>query len=107
VFADLVHGDVILEGSVFATPISGREAVRNAIRQSSRLYDRLEFTHEIQSTDRTYFEWEGATLGRPVWGLTAMRLGTDGRVNRVVLSHRPLDVVDKCAAELANRLAQR
>jgi hypothetical protein len=33
-FAELVH-----EGSVFD------QAVRNAIRQSSRLYDRLEFTH--------------------------------------------------------------
>ncbi len=34
--------EVILEGSVFANPIAGREAVRNALRQSTSIYDRLE-----------------------------------------------------------------
>jgi hypothetical protein len=106
-FAEVVHEDVILEGSVFPSPIKGREAVRNAIRQSSRLYDRLEFTHETQSTDRTYFEWEGAAFGLPVWGVTAINLGVDGRISRVVLSHRPLDVVVRFSAALAYRLAGR
>jgi len=106
-FAELVHEDVILEGSVFPSPIKGREAVRNAIRQSSRLYDRLEFTHETQSTDRTYFEWEGAAIGLPVWGVTAISLGVDGRISRVVLSHRPLDVVVRFSAALGDRLAPR
>ena len=107
VFAELVDEDVILEGSVFPSPIKGREAVRNAIRQSSRLYDRLEFTHETQSTDRTYFEWEGAAFGLPVWGVTAISLGVDGRISHVVLSHRPLDVVVRFSAALADRLAGR
>jgi len=106
-FADLVHEDVILEGSALADPITGRDAVRSAIRESSRLYDRLEFTHETRSSDRTYFEWEGAALGQQVWGVTALSFDTDGRVARVVLSHRPLAVVDRFAAALANRLAQR
>ena len=106
-FADLVDEDVILEGSVFPSPIKGREAVRNAIRQSSRLYERLEFMHETQSTDRTYFEWEGAAFGLPVWGVTAISLGVDGRISRVVLSHRPLDVVVRFSAALADRLAGR
>ena len=106
-FAELVHEDVILEGSVFPSSIKGREAVRNAIRQSSRLYDRLEFMHETQSTDRTYFEWEGAAIGLPVWGVTAISLGADGRISRVVLSHRPLDVVVRFSAALGDRLAQR
>jgi SnoaL-like domain len=106
-FAELVDEDVILEGSVFPSPIKGREAVRTTIRQSSRLYDRLEFTHETQSTDRTYFEWEGAAFGLPVWGVTAISLGVDGRISRVVLSHRPLDVVVRFSAALADRLAGR
>ena len=106
-FAEVVHEDVILEGSVFPSPIKGREAVRNAIRQSSRLYDRLEFTHETQSTDRTYFEWEGAAIGLPVWGVTAISLGVDGRISRVVLCHRPLDVVVQFSAALGDRLARR
>ncbi len=106
-FAEVVHEDVILEGSVFPSPIKGREAVRNAIRQSSRLYERLEFMHETQSTDRTYFEWEGAAIGLPVWGVTAISLGADGRISRVVLSHRPLDVVVRFSAALGDRLAPR
>jgi len=106
-FAELVDEDVILEGGVFPSPIQGREAVRNAIRQSSRLYARLEFMRETQSTDRTYFEWEGAAFGLPVWGVTAISLGVDGRISRVVLSHRPLDVVVRFSAALADRLAGR
>jgi hypothetical protein len=105
-FAELVHEDVVLEGSVFDRPVAGREAVRNAIRQSSTRYDRLEFTHETQSTDRTYFEWEGTALGLPVWGGTAITVGVDGRVDRVVLSHRPLDLVIKFSAALVDRIAQ-
>jgi hypothetical protein len=99
-----MHDEVRLEGSVFANPIAGREAVRNAMRQSSSIYDRLEFTHQTQSTDRTYFEWEGTALGLPLWGVTAIAVGVDGRVRRVVLSHRPLDLVLKFSAALAHRL---
>jgi hypothetical protein len=106
-FAELVHEDVILEGSVFASPIKGREAVRNAIRQSFRLYERLDFLDETQSTDRTYFEWEGAAIGLSVWGVTAISLGADGRIGRVVLCHRPLDVVVRFSAVLGDRLAPR
>jgi hypothetical protein len=105
-FAALVHEDVVIEGSVFATPIAGRDAVRNAIRQSSGLYDRLDFTHETQSNDRTYFEWEGAALGLALWGVTAICVGSDGRITGVVLSHRPLEVVNKFAAALADHLGR-
>ena len=106
-FAEVVHEEVILERSVFPSPIKGRESVRNAIRQSSRLYERLEFMHETQSTDRTYFEWEGDAIGLPVWGVTAISLGADRRISRVVLSHRPLDVVIRFPAALGDRLAPR
>ena len=106
-FAEVVHEEVILERSVFPSPIKGREAVRNAIRQSSRLYERLEFMHETQSTDRTHFEWEGAAIGLPLWGVTAISLGADGRISRVVLSHCPLDVVVRFSAALGDRLAPR
>ena len=54
-----MQDEVIFEGSVFASPTASREAVMNAMRQSSSICDRLEFTHQTQSTDRTYFEWEG------------------------------------------------
>jgi hypothetical protein len=100
-----MHEDVILEGSVFGSPITGSETVRNAMRQSSNLYDGFGFKHETQSADRTYFGWEEAALGMPVWGVTALTLGVVGRISRVVVSCRPLDVVNRFSAALADRLA--
>ena len=99
-----MHDEVIFEGSVFASPTASREAVMNAMRQSSSICDRLEFTHQTQSTDRTCFEWKGTALGSPVWPMTAIALEEDGQVRRVVLSHLPLDLVLKFSAALTHRL---
>jgi hypothetical protein len=54
--------------------------------------------------DRTCFEWEGTALGSPVWPMTAIALEEDGRVRRVVRSHRPLDLVLKFSVASAHRL---
>jgi len=43
----------------------------------------------------------------PVWAVTAIAVGADGRVRRAVLSHRPLDVVGKFVVALSERLAPR
>jgi hypothetical protein len=43
-----------LEGSVFAHPIIGRDAIGSILRLSACLYRHLEFTHELASPDRTY-----------------------------------------------------
>jgi hypothetical protein len=38
-FSDLLTREAVLEGSVFAHPITGRDAVWNALRLSESIYD--------------------------------------------------------------------
>jgi hypothetical protein len=89
---------------VFAHPISGRDAIWSVLKLSGSVYDRLEFTHELVSSDRTYLEWEAGGLGLQIWGLTALTKDTQGRITRIALHHRPLGVVTRFSAQLADRL---
>jgi hypothetical protein len=102
--SEIVAPDAVLEGSVLAHPIIGRDAIWNILRLSGSLYDRLEFTHELASPDRTYLEWEATALGLEIWGLTALTKDTQGHIIRVALHHRPLGAVTRFSAELADRL---
>jgi hypothetical protein len=103
-FSDIVASDAVLEGSVFADPITGRDAIWSVLKLSGSLYDRLEFTHEVVWSDRTYLEWEARGLGLQIWGLTALTKDTQGRITRIALHHRPLGVVTRFSAQLADRL---
>jgi hypothetical protein len=75
-FGDIVASDAVLEGNVSDHPITGREAIWSVLKLSGSLYDRLEFTHEVVSSDRTYLEWEARGLGLQIWGLTALMKDT-------------------------------
>lgn len=103
-FSEIVAPDAVLEGSVFARPIIGRDAIWEVLRLSGSLYDRLEFTHELASSDRTYLEWEATALGLEIRGLTVLTKDTHGRIIRLALHHRPLGAVAHFSAELADRL---
>jgi hypothetical protein len=103
-FGDIVASDAVLEGSVFAHPITGRDAIWSVLKLSGSLYDILEFTHEVVSPDRTYLEWEARGLGLQIWGLTALTKDTQGRITRIALHHRPLGVVTRFSAQLTERL---
>ena len=102
-FGEIVASDAVLEGSVFAHPITGRDAIWSVLKVSGSLYDILEFTHEVVSADRTYLEWEARGLGLQIWGLTALTKDTQGRITRIALHHRPLGVVTRFSAQLADR----
>jgi hypothetical protein len=103
-FGEIVASDAVLEGSVFAQPITGRDAIWSVLKLSGSLYDILEFTHEVVSADRAYLEWEARGLGLEIWGLTALTKDTQGRIIRISLHHRPLGVVTRFSAQLADRL---
>jgi hypothetical protein len=103
-FGDIVASDAVLEGSVFAHPITGRDAIWSVLKVSGSLYDLLEFTHEVVSADRTYLEWEARGLGLQIWGLTALTKDTQGQITRIALHHRPLGVVTRFSAQLTERL---
>jgi len=62
-FAQVAAPHVRLEGSIFATPIDGREKVWTSLRAAAGITDTLSFTHESAAPDRSYLEWELEALG--------------------------------------------
>ena len=103
-FSEIVAPTAVLEGSVFAHPIIGRDEIWNVLRLSGSLYDRLEFTHEVIAADRTYLEWEASAFGLQIWGVTALTKDIEGHVIHVAMTIRPLGAVNRFSAELADRL---
>jgi hypothetical protein len=103
-FSEIVAPAAVLEGSVFAHPITGRDEIWHVLRLSGSLYDRLEFTHEVIAADRTYLEWEASASGLQIWGVTALTKDTEGHVIRVAMTIRPLGAVNRFSAALADGL---
>jgi hypothetical protein len=99
-FAALSAAGIVLEGSVFAEPIGGRDNVFRTLRLSAILFERLDFTHETCAPDRTYLEWSAHAAGTELSGLTALTLDTHGVVTHVALLHRPLAAVESFSARL-------
>ena len=101
-FAALASDDVVLEASVLASPVRGRDAVFQALRAAGDAYDQLAFTHEASTPDRLYLEWEAQAFGLSMAGLTSLELDANGLVAHVGIYHRPLAAVRRFAAELGN-----
>jgi len=68
------------------------------------MYDTLTFTHETIDGPKTYLEWEGKALGKPVSGSTILTRNRTGLVQNIQIYLRPLPVVLEFSAELAKRL---
>jgi hypothetical protein len=103
-FARVASPHVRLEGSIFATPVDGREQVWTSLRAAGGITDALSFTHESAAPGRCYLEWELEALGQRVQGVTILTLGSTGLIDNVALHHRPLDAVLAFSAELGRRL---
>jgi len=103
-FGDVAAPHVRLEGSIFATPIEGRQKVWTSLRTGGGITDTLRFTHESAAPDRCYFEWELEALGQRVQGITILTLDGSGLIDNVVLHHRPLGAVLAFSAEMGRRL---
>jgi hypothetical protein len=63
-FAEVVAPHVRLEGSIYATPIDGREKVWASMHTAGGITGTLSFTRESAASDRSYLEWEQEALGR-------------------------------------------
>jgi hypothetical protein len=100
-FAKVVAPDVRLEGSIYATPIDGRENVWASMRAASGITSALSFTHEPAAPDRVYLEWEQEALGQRVSGVT---VDGSGLIANVALHHRPLGAALAFSAEMGRRL---
>lgn len=105
-FAQVAAANVRLEGSIFASPIDGREQVWTSLRTAGGITDRLGFTHESASPDRSYLEWELEALGQRFQGVTVLTLDSSGLIQHVALHHRPLGGVLAFSAEMGRRLGE-
>jgi len=104
-FAEIVSADVVLEGSVFARPVRGRQAVWVTLRAASGIYDTLTFTGDAERDGWAYLDWAAAALGFRMGGITVLHEDQGGRFDRIVLYHRPLWAALAFSAELGQRLA--
>lgn len=89
-FARVAAPYVRLEGSIFATPIDGRERVWTSLRTAGGITDTLSFTHESAAPGRSYLEWELEALGQRLQGVTVLTLGSTGLIDDIALHRRPL-----------------
>jgi hypothetical protein len=103
-FAEVAAPHVRLEGSIYATPIDGRDNVWTSLRAAGGITDALRFTHESTAPDRSYLEWELDALGQRFQGVTVLTLDRSGLIENVALHHRPLGGVLAFSAELGRRL---
>jgi hypothetical protein len=103
-FGEVVSPNVRLEGSIFATPIDGRENVWTSLRAAGGISDTLNFTHESTVSDRSYLEWELEALGQRFEGVTVLTLDGSGLIDNVAVHHRPLGAVLAFSAEMGRRL---
>jgi hypothetical protein len=103
-FREVAAPHVRLEGSIFATPIDGREKVWTSLRTGGSITDTLRLTRESAAPDRSYLEWELEALGRRFAGVTVLSFDGSGLIYNVALHHRPLGGVLAFSAEMGRRL---
>lgn len=104
-FGEAFAEDVVLEASVLARPIEGREQVKQVMGTASAVYESLVFTREATSERRTYLEWEATAFGgESLRGITILTKDTDGQIVRAAIHHRPLNAALRFSAELRERL---
>jgi hypothetical protein len=64
IFKTVVAPNVTLTGSVFATAVVGADAVWDMLRTTASIYDDLQFTESLDTSNRSYLEWEGHAVTR-------------------------------------------
>jgi hypothetical protein len=80
--ARIVAPDVVLEGSAFAQPIRGRQAVWATLRAAAGIYDTIAFTSDAEHDDHVYLDWVATGLGLSIAGVTVLHTDHSGRAVR-------------------------
>ena len=103
-FSCVFASDVVLEASVVSRPIIGPIGLWAFFEATSAMYERIGFTHEIGTKERTCLEWEGVFAGKPVAGVTIVIRDDRGAITSVRLHHRPFDQVVAFAETISRHL---
>ncbi|WP_243869122.1 hypothetical protein [Streptomyces liangshanensis] len=89
-FTDNLAEDVTLEGSVMNAVLKGREAVLAQLAVVSQFYsDRVDH-FSFDAGEYHVEEYEAVVAGRPIKATATMRRNADGKIDAVVVNHRPL-----------------
>ncbi|MEU1212569.1 alpha/beta hydrolase [Streptomyces sp. NPDC005790] len=105
-FAAAFAEDIVLEASVLAKPLIGRDQVKATMGTASRIYDSLRFFREATAGPRTYLEWEATAFGgAEISGVTVLTKDDEGRIAHVAIHHRPLGEALRFSTEMRVRLA--
>ncbi|MFJ1975358.1 alpha/beta fold hydrolase [Streptomyces sp. NPDC087903] len=105
-FAAAFAEDIVLEASVLALPVQGRDQVKATMSAASRIYESLQFVRETEAGPRTYLEWEATAFGgHEIFGVTVLTKDDEDRISHVAIHHRPLEAALRFSAELGERLA--
>ena len=104
-FADAFADNVTLEASVLVRPIKGRDCVKSVMATASKVYEALTFTHQVESAQQTYLEWDAEAFGgQPFSGVTILIKNPDGLIVHIVIHHRPLGALLRFSIEMRERL---
>ncbi|WP_116202541.1 nuclear transport factor 2 family protein [Amycolatopsis circi] len=104
-FARAFAADVVLEAPALRKPIIGRDLVKESFAAAASIYETLAFTGTISTGNRACMTWEGTTFdGTSFSGSTLLTTDENGKINHVVVQHRPLDFLLTFSRELGNRL---
>jgi pimeloyl-ACP methyl ester carboxylesterase len=104
-FADAFDPGVVLEASVLARPVNGRDQVKAVMGVASKIYEHLAFTHEAANGQRNYLEWEARAFGgQQLFGVTVLTKNDAGKILAVAIHHRPLNAALRFSQELRIRL---
>ena len=104
-FANAFAPDIVLEASVLAKPVVGRDQVKTVMAAASRIYESLDFTHEAVNGERNYLEWQARAFGgEELSGITVLTKNDEGKIVRVAIHHRPLGAAVKFSVELGRRV---
>lgn len=105
-FTDWFADGIVLEASILAEPVRGREAVAATMTAASAIYESLEFTAESHDATTSYLQWRATAFGgSDIRGVTVLTRDACGRIVAAAIHHRLLGAVLRFSAELRGRLA--
>ncbi|MDQ7809017.1 alpha/beta fold hydrolase [Amycolatopsis sp. A133] len=104
-FAQAFAEGVVLEASVLARPVRGRDAVKKVMGTASGIYESLEFTEQSHEDNRSYLEWRAVAFGGTEFaGVTVLTRDDGGEIVHAAIHHRPLGAALRFSLELRDRL---
>ncbi|MFI6263075.1 hypothetical protein [Micromonospora sp. NPDC051006] len=91
--ADLAD-DVTMEGAVLHGVVRGADAVRTLLSYARTLYEYQEFVFVGKYGDNGYVEdYSSRIQGQPIANIAVVYRGDQGKVQHLVMNHRPLPAV--------------